>query len=127
MRRLRYGNDRSDRAMHVLTKQQISKKLLQKYNLDQIHVRGRIDTVEDNITSLTSGWDMNLIQIDDQLIAEEIFQLMKGQIVFQNTETCKLLNFISLNTPSFIPSLNTNKRKGDAILSRQTTYSGMKK
>ena len=49
MRRLCYGNDRSDRAIHALTKQQKSKKLLQKYNLDQIHVRGRIDAAEDNI------------------------------------------------------------------------------
>lgn len=52
--------------------------------------------------------------------------LMKDQIAFQNTETSKLLNYISFNTPSFIPQLNTNKQKCDEIFSSQTAYNGMK-
>lgn len=51
---------------------------------------------------------------------------MKDQIAFQNTETSKLLNYISFNTPSFIPQLNTNKQKCDEIFSSQTAYNGMK-
>lgn len=38
MRRLTYGDDRSDAAINAITKQLISKQILKKYNFDQIHV-----------------------------------------------------------------------------------------
>ena len=122
MRRLTYGNDRSNVAINALTKQQISNKIFKKYNLDQIHVRGRIAVVDEKIEDLTSDWKTELCQLDENLIADEIILLMKGQLIYEKTETYKLLNFIKFNTPSFIPSLNSNKRKGDSIFSRQVAY-----
>lgn len=111
----------------LLTKQQMSNKILKKYNLDQIHVRGRIAVADEKIEDIVSDWTMELNQLDESLITDEIILLMKGQVIYENTEIYKLLNFINLNTPSFIPSLNTNKRKGDAVLSRQIAYHKNKK
>lgn len=127
MRRLTYGNDKSDAAINAITKQQISKQILKKYNFDQIHVRGRIDSAEDNIDDITSGWHIDLCQIAEDSIPNEIILLMEEQLSYENSETCKLINFICENSPSFIPSLNTNKRKGDAIHSRQVAYNSHKK
>lgn len=47
---------------------------------------------------------------------------MENEVSFEQTEISKLLGFIHENTPSIIPSLNTRKRKGDAIHSRQIAY-----
>lgn len=122
MRRLCYGKDKSDVAIKALAKQQISREILSKYNLDSIHIRGRIAASEDNINDLTSGWNMELCEIEYDIIHEEIILLMENEVSFEDTEISKLLYFIHENTPSIIPSLNTRKRKGDAIHSRQIAY-----
>lgn len=122
MRRLSYNKDESHVAVSALAKQQISQEIMRKYGLDSVYIRGRIDAAEDNINDLTSNWKLELCELQIDAISDEINQLMEGSLCFENTQTQKLLNFICENTPSLIPSLNTKKRKGDAILSRQIAY-----
>lgn len=97
----------------------ISKSILDKYNLDPYYVRGRIDPGEENQSDITKGWNLDLIEISCDQIPTEIIDLMNRNVQFENTQTAQLLSFIIENTPSEIPPLNTRKRKGDAIRSRQ--------
>lgn len=111
MRRLSYNKDSKEIAINALAKQQISKKILKQYNLDSIHIRGRVAVSDDDIDDITDGWKIDIPQIRCDNISEEIILLMKGSIQFENTETAKLLNFICDKSPSQIPSLNTKKKK----------------
>lgn len=127
MRRLSYGKDQVDISVNALAKQDITKDTLKKYNLDSIHIRGRIAASEDGIEEITSKWKLDIIDVSHDQITEEIIQLMHGSMKFENTQTAKLLYFICQNTPSIIPSLNTKKRIGDSIRSRQQAYNSTKK
>ena len=127
MRRLSYGKDQANVAIRALTKQHISKDILRKYNLDSLYIRGRIAASEENIDDITSGWNLNIGEVSCENVANEIVQLMKGDLKYEDTETAQLLNFICENTPSVIPSLNTKKRIGDSIRSRQQSYNPTKK
>ena len=125
MRRLTYGKDKSDVAITALAKQQISKDIIKEYNIDRPFIRGRIDDKDENFNSIKSKWIININEIVDisfEQIPNEINELMMGNLNYEETETAKLMNFIEQYSPSSIPSINTRKRKGDAIRSRQQAY-----
>ena len=125
MRRLSYGKDKSEVAINALSKQQISKSILTKYNLDPYYVRGRIYPWEDNQNDITNGRGFGLKEISYDQIPNEVIELINGNTHFENTQTSLLLSsFILENTPSEIPSLNTRMRDSDAIRSRQIAYCG---
>lgn len=125
VRRLTYGKDQSYAAINALAKQQIAKDMIKEYKIDKPFIRGRIDDKEENFNEIKSKWIINIndiVNISFDKIPNEINELLMGNLNYEETETVKLMNFIEKYSPSAIPSINTRKRKGDAIRSRQQAY-----
>lgn len=122
MRRLTYGKDKDTAAINALAKQQISKSILRKYNLESLFIRGRVNLNDDNIENYKKDWTLEIKGILFDQIPQELIELMCGEINYSSTETSKLVNFINQYTGSKVPSLNSRKRIGDSIKSRQKAY-----
>lgn len=122
MRRLTYGKDKDTAAINALAKQQISKSILRKYNLESLFIRGRVNLNDNNIENYKKDWTLEIKGILFDQIPQELIELMCGEINYSSTETSKLVNFINQYTGSKVPSLNSRKRIGDSIKSRQKAY-----
>ena len=122
MRRLTYGKDKDTVAINALAKQQISKSILRKYNIESLFIRGRVNLDDDNIENFKRNWTLDIKGIIFDQIPQELIELMHDEINYNSTETSKLVNFINQYTESKVPSINSRKRIGDSIRSRQKAY-----
>lgn len=79
IRRLICGNDKSDAAINSIMKQQIS-KIFKNDKVDPIYVSGRIDSAEENIDDIASGWKFELCQINEDCIHDKIVLLLEEEL-----------------------------------------------